>query len=96
MDSKHTPGPWIATDGPDPEVITPDGTTICSQVCSGADDEPDNDGRTNARLISAAPDLLAACEAALCVHDVYSTAATPRLLPEVAEKLRAAIAKARA
>lgn len=64
--AKHTPGPWAA-DGLDvkngcghmattPERIGPDGEKI---------------GEANARLIAAAPDLLAACQAALPILTAY-------------------------
>jgi hypothetical protein len=61
-DVKHTPGPWLVVGDADPEVHAEDGTWIVNQVCSGAGDEND-DGMANARLIAAAPDLLAACKA---------------------------------
>ena len=80
---KHTPGPWT-NEGPyhnDLLIIgpAPDHREI-AQVC-GQDDEAE----ANARLIAAAPDLLAACEhVAKYTHNLV-----------LAEILRAAIAKAR-
>ena len=86
--SKHTPGPWHVVGESDPEIHGPDGEWITHQVCSGAGDE-NNDGQANARLIAAAPDLLAACKAALVWFDAAQDTAA-------AKQLRTAIAKAEA
>ena len=57
---KHTPGPW-EMDGSG-AVFGPDGDPIMTcglyAVCFG---EGSEEGYANARLIAAAPDLLAAC-----------------------------------
>ena len=55
--SKHTPGPWQVVGSPHylPEVWTAD-----DQICIA-----DRIYNGNANLIAAAPDLLAACKAAL-------------------------------
>jgi hypothetical protein len=83
MTSKHTPGPWEFFD------------TLCIGVmsaqsdvahCSGYDGNRSRDEElANARLIAAAPDLLAALEALLSYDDMV----------ECADMARAAIAKAR-
>lgn len=81
MDAKHTPGPWRFTndDGVEvpftyrskgyydnPQIIGANGETVvgCGEyyIFSGPED---------ARLIAAAPDLLAACKAALEKGDDY-------------------------
>ena len=57
MTATHTPGPW---------TVEYDGSIVmCGQVVSGpiAPDMADGDGVANSRLIAAAPELLAACEA---------------------------------
>jgi hypothetical protein len=58
MTTKHTPGPWVIGKR-DHDVVmvdTASGTAICD-VYGESDDRP-----ANARLIAAAPDLLAALE----------------------------------
>ena len=62
MITKHTPGPWIV-DGS--RIAAPDGTTVIN--CLGA--MGGHDTQADARLIAAAPDLLAALEAAEGVVD---------------------------
>lgn len=95
MTSKHTPGPWwigIETDKGEVEVVSDDRPYIC-MVLPGA-----IDGLTlaNARLISAAPDLLAALErmaGAFVPHPRDDTEGW-REEHEACELARAAIAKA--
>ena len=58
--SEHTPGPWVA--GSEPwgwDIVGHSGTVVVAQsdYCEGAE--------ANARLIAAAPELLAAAEDAL-------------------------------
>src|SRR5690349_13380102 len=57
----HTPGPWRVMQGVvRPRVSTADGsTTVAGNICSLGNAEI---GEANARLIAAAPDLLAACK----------------------------------
>jgi hypothetical protein len=64
---------------------------ICSVFHQNTSDLPREERDANAALIAAAPDLLAACEAALA--DLRSTGADDG---EVGEQLKAAITKARA
>lgn len=95
--SKHTPGPWeVLHCGIDSETIlvqSGDGLEICTTIGEqmGLPEEA-----ANARLIAAAPDMLAACKSALEVldeacqtgyHDAEKDAPTAR-------ELEAAIAKA--
>jgi len=90
--SKYTIGPWI---------VCGDGKTIRAYkhimenyrrniAMAGKLDNPD-EMAGNAALISAAPDLLAACEAVAALMDGQGR----RNLPEVAGMARAAIKKAR-
>lgn len=92
--SKHTPGPWRATSGG--RVIAQDGEWRL-QVCKvGAFDDPEmlrhskSRWEADARLIAAAPELLAALDYALAVADEGL-----RLGPEWREKTRAVIVKAK-
>lgn len=88
----HTPGPW---------EIFPDGTSYAQSIehgnvviCNVFGIE--SEGPANARLIRAAPDLLAACEAALdLMYKGGSPVARMRSRDKMTEILSAAIAKAR-
>ena len=97
--SKHTPGPWEIRREKNgyiigiwvPNSVNPDnepgkGGTIVIDGC------PCGNSEANARLLAAAPDLLAACCQALDYLDAIST----RTMPATDERdtLRAAIAKA--
>jgi hypothetical protein len=92
MNTKHTPGPWGALGRNRHEQKTiPLRSIHCERLgYSIAFVSYDRDGETeaNARLISAAPDLLAACIAML---DERSGAAQ---LSDASQAARAAIAKA--
>lgn len=67
----HTPGPWEVRNNNNGtlgiDAFEPDGTRCCpAQINGDATDETYGPNvRDNARLIAAAPDLLAACEVAL-------------------------------
>lgn len=93
MKTSHTPGPWTATDTP-PFRIRAEGegmsVAVAFQFRDGAPDRDIAQVNANARLIAAAPDLLAACQLAL------NTLAPPRgsATAWVCATLRAAIAKA--
>ncbi len=74
--AKHTPGPWNAVPstcetgwliGPR-ETNGPDYVADVHKLTHGRSDE---DSEANARLIAAAPDLLAACEALAKIADAY-------------------------
>lgn len=90
-DSRHTPGPWTATLGYTPTVKA--GDTLLAAPSARADDlggRQLSELHANARLIAAAPDLLAACEEALrLLEDQRLYDATTD------EMLRAAIHKAK-
>lgn len=93
--TNHTPGPWeiddAAFDGLD--IVSPQG-----RVAMLNDGEPGEDTSiwANARLIAAAPDMLAALEALMrwetSALDAEQAAA---LMDEVCDMARAAIAKAK-
>jgi len=68
-EARHTPGPWTI-DGHsrqgETRIVAPFKPTCTYQVALVSPDVPDDATRdANARLIAAAPDLLAAAEAAL-------------------------------
>lgn len=70
--SGHTPGPWATFEIEDSRTrrplvgVTVDNGPADVAHCSGFDSQRGADEeRANARLIAAAPDLLAACERAL-------------------------------
>lgn len=81
LEKRHTPGPWkhvpreddegfMSFDGPNGETIVGGCGCCCSPFGNSADSghtyyRPTEEDRANARLIAAAPDLLAACEAVL-------------------------------
>lgn len=105
----HTKGPWhidletpftLGGDSRSVEALTPDGKMVTREVANllfDTDEWPDGEGwledAANARLIAAAPDLLAACERCLAHFD--------RIRPEhldpspMAEQVRKAITKAK-
>ena len=57
----HTPGPWYVDDAPDVKhpsvVLADDGATIVAEATTVVAEQ--HDAEANARLIAAAPDLLA-------------------------------------
>ncbi len=108
--AKHTPGPWEAwTDKPSSSgecEVRSEGGRLIAWAKGITDDGPNNRGlaNENARLIAAAPELLAACEAAAPVIEELVRDAGPCDhavnvcvcgIESVLEQVRAAIAKAR-
>lgn len=95
--AKHTPGPWAFVAGVDGDLWVegpdPAANVICDIVGregegTGAEDE------ANARLIAAAPELLAACQAALSVGEALDRPDENQRIylgKRVVEQLRAAI-----
>lgn len=70
MTAKHTPGPW--NHGEDGFVYSPCGKyTLADPHYADLDID---EREANARLIAAAPELLAACEQALKVVDAHRRA----------------------
>lgn len=74
MKTKFTPGPWKVDESDDfgYDIINPRATFgieyIAKEICQGADD-----GKADAHLIAAAPDLLAACMKAISQDSNYIT-----------------------
>ena len=64
---QHTPGPWKVTG---PNIRSEDGALLFVQGDQFMDDDPDPvEQAANRRLVAAAPDLLAACQA--CVDVLF-------------------------
>ncbi len=89
--SKHTPGPWksvpTAAHTHWADIVDERGYVVAqSQNLYGSEVAIDT-----ARLIAAAPDLLAACKALLAAYDAAEAAGHGTILKDTA---RAAIAKA--
>jgi len=93
--TKHTPGPWAVNDGQ--EVVADDGagTRLLCRCHAGHYEERS----ANARLIAAAPDLLAALKVALEYQGAVNEAlpdgyAPPKLVDAWMTEAEAAIARA--
>jgi hypothetical protein len=91
--TEHTPGPWKSKNTVvfDPQGDTPEGHWQLA-ACQGPN------GTANARLIAAAPDLLAALEGAAFHIQTLTSAMSPEYQKGdqvVLRKARAAIVKAR-
>ena len=101
--SQSTPGPWAISGDYgllSSEIVARDGRRAIASVWTkraGVRDEYDSwpEGEANARLIAAAPDLLAAC--GLEVPQIANLAAMvdPELTQELMTSVYQAIAKAR-
>lgn len=88
----HTAGKWMISSatlvcGSDAKIIA-----NCSFGIAEGISPPFEEAMANARLIAAAPDLLAACEAALSYLGEYDEPRHPRAALSI--KCRAAISKA--
>lgn len=90
--SKHTPGPWIAEpDGEDDwKVRSEDYGTIVHRNCY-PEPKVDTTVEADAKLIAAAPELLAACEYVAG----FKYAMTREQMITLAKRCEAAIAKAK-
>jgi hypothetical protein len=91
----HTPGPWRVTarDCGDNIFGGKDGSLRIANTYGTTEL---SEGAANARLIAAAPELLAACEAVLHEHDdTYDGGPISSGMVDAVELLRAAIAAAR-
>jgi hypothetical protein len=72
QEQTHTPGPWMLGENTPSELDQPiyaNGTEGCVGICVVDLDEAD-EADANARLIAAAPDLLAACKKIVATHDI--------------------------
>lgn len=84
----HTPGPWHWSGA---DLIGGDGTTIDESQLDPNDIHKDGEMEANATLISAAPELLAACKGVLAVYAPFQGDAVWLTHKRI---LEAAIAKA--
>lgn len=93
---KYTPGPWKCNSVGD--IETPTGNVATVKLRVGADGNLDYARQlANARLIAAAPDLLAACVEALCwlkVGKPINNGAKCETHGQMVDMVEAAIAKA--
>lgn len=106
--TKHTPGPWFWVRDPDGtpwgrekvKLVNKDGIEICS-FGFGSNDNPKDGKEPNEydkRLIEAAPDLLAAAEAALWAlekADCWCGPGYACLKCQVIDQVKTAITKAK-
>lgn len=96
--SGHTPGPWttkraqLPVDGAFDHAIIASGTVI-AEAFGRSGVTIYHDSEANARLIAAAPDLLAACRQALASLEWTGIGDVPSVRT-VEREIRAAIAKA--
>lgn len=101
----HTPGPWTANlhhtrqdGGRTYGFIFADGVVPTAAVVLGVEGMPQDEGRANARLIAAAPDMLAALKLVDAFAKADEAAGDDALwtdhFREMFEVVRAAIAKA--
>jgi hypothetical protein len=95
---QFTPGPWwtagFSSIVGNPVCAQPDKTKNTFNVCSVAAPVSREENIANARLIAAAPDLLAACEAQEELWQYVGDDARPAI-NRVQQMRRAALAKAR-
>lgn len=90
--ANHTPGPWHAG-GNGTIIYANDGWGVANATVFHWRQEPGT-AEANARLIAAAPELLAALEWAVRFIDTYAKKNSGPATPEI-NKCRAAIAKAK-
>jgi len=70
MNAKHTAGPWAVKGSNPPRVYARDGYDIIA-ACDSIMEMTHEQELANARLIAAAPELLAALEQCLKIVDAY-------------------------
>ncbi len=70
-EAKHTPGPWKATQD---SVVDLAGSIICEAAPTGISPKTELDWLANARLIAAAPDMLALVTVLLGHDDRFQVA----------------------
>ena len=90
--SKHTPGPWEAAKRCNAVYAGAQCVANLTEVTTGVEAE---EGRANALLVAAAPDLLAACKMLMGVAE-WADRNRKRSIVDVCDwsRVRAAVAKA--
>lgn len=93
MTTKHTPGPWNLSANEDGRTYVEASNDTADDIAALLMDHDQQQNAANARLIAAAPDLLAACKAILARFELEPAGS---VFPAAALQtdLRAAIAKA--
>jgi hypothetical protein len=94
QEQTHTPGPWLLGENTPSELDQPiyaNGTEGCVGICNVDLDEAE-EAEANARLIAAAPDLLAACK--WFIDPPHPIGSNAEKVLKFAEIARQAIAKA--
>jgi len=93
---RHTPGPWVIDANDRYHVESPDGSALPWSIAtiSGSAGPGTNRSEANARLIAAAPDLLAALEKLLSYNEAIMADRINYRPEDHASVARAAIAKA--
>ena len=101
MTSQHTPGPWTFTDDPEYNCFYVDAQNGAIGVADVVRLPVKDQGLANARLIAAAPDLLAAlidAESAMfhvLADDGFATPFDQKAMKDAMQAARAVLAKAR-
>ncbi len=96
---RHTPGPWESRHdvGAGWSVRAPAVGPVCSMAWWQFDNPgvmDDEISASNARLIAAAPDLLAACKSLLSIFDPGRSKLSDELIRPETDAIRAAVSKA--
>ena len=73
METKATPGPWKVSSNLSSHVCGASGQGLIAICDSGDYAQSKGQGEANARLIAAAPDLLAACQLGIKLLDNMTT-----------------------
>lgn len=91
----HTPGPWTITKNPHTRLVFVAGYPLYRACPDGLNDERRKEA--DARLIAAAPDLLAACQRLVTLideSDQWSDVVSGTAMGEIVNEARTAVAKA--
>ena len=91
--TEHTPGPWNLSANEDGRTYVEASNDTADDIAALLMDHDQQQNAANARLIAAAPDLLAACKAALNTPAMNADEMDPIEI-EAVELARAAIRKA--
>jgi len=91
MNAQHTPGPWAQAIHSPADIVV--GDTQIASARYGLNGISRDQAIANARLIAAAPELLAALEAMLAKHDERACDGLSDLWAAEARAARAAIAR---